>query len=185
MPLPSSTPNCQQYPIFLVQGSLASNKRYIKELSWYLELENIYKFDVRIMTRDRKPNIKDTYNRMHVHRSQSMLSFHESFLDGAFLLPLISPDFEPTRHYFQGHPTSNIAYASHFNLRVVGHRGILDSYKYELRNNIGYWHNGTIESAKIAAKHAIHDFNKWCKHFNNSKISWGHRSHEQTIIIRQ
>jgi hypothetical protein len=177
MPLSVSTPNCQKNPIFIVQGGLESYRRNLEELKWYLDMSDKYKFTVRIMTRSPYPNITDTYHRIEHLQHQPMVKFHEGFLDGAVLLPLISPDFGPTRHYFQGHPTSNIAYASHFNLRVVGHRGILNSYKYELRNNIGYWHNGTKESAIVAAIKSVYDFGEWCtsKLQNNSKRLWGEK----------
>jgi hypothetical protein len=173
MPLPSSIPNCQKHPIFIVQGGLQPNRRNLEELSWYLELKSKYNFIVRIMTKNPNPNMNDPFKRIEFHQLQTMIKFNEAFLDGAFLLPLISPEFEPTKHYFQGHPTSNIAYASHFNLRVIGHRGILDSYKYELRNNIGYWHNGTKESAILAIENSLMDFNTWCKNSKESNYQWG------------
>ena len=52
------------------------------------------------------------------------LKYHGEFAEAAFLLPLITPSKQPS--YFNGNPSSGIAYAVHFGLRLIGHRAIGD-----------------------------------------------------------
>lgn len=171
MPLPHGIPNCNKNPIFIVQGELSPDRRVIEELSSYLQMSEEYKFIVRILTKTKNSNLTDPHNRIEYHQSLPMVDYHENFLDASFLLPLISPDVDGTRHYFQGHPTSSIAYAAHFHLRVIGHKAIFHSYHHELRDNIGYQHNGTKQSAQFAAVKALNDFYKWCQ-IRSDKNVW-------------
>jgi hypothetical protein len=55
--------------------------------------------------------------------------YHESFQGAAFILPLVpgAAGNDPMG-YLHNHPTSSIAYAVNFGLRVVGHEGVHSAY---------------------------------------------------------
>ena len=75
---------------------------------------------------------------MNYVRQANVTAFHESFLGAAFILPLIPSAGEgDPLGYLHNHPTSSIAYAVHFGLRIVGHRDVQDAYSFVLQ---GYYH---------------------------------------------
>jgi hypothetical protein len=94
----------------------------------------------------------------------SMISFHESFMGAAFILPLIpGADNGDPRGYLHNHPTSSIAYAANFGLRVVGHKNVPAAYPEALEGRIGHYHNGTNESVRAAFSEAVASFVEYCE----------------------
>jgi hypothetical protein len=110
----------------------------------------------------RELELEDRQSRLDVQLDLNATSYHDQFLDAAFLLPLISPSKKTTAHYFKGHPTSSIAYASHFNISVVGHYQIGREYDLELAGVAGYYHNGDRHDFSEKVKRAIADFERAC-----------------------
>ena len=88
-------------------------------------------------------------------------------------MPLISPDVKSTSHYFYGHPTSSVAFAKHYGLRIVGRGELADAYKEDLKCHEGHYHlDDTKEAFQRAVKEAIGAFDEWCKEPKESRGSW-------------
>jgi hypothetical protein len=164
MPFPRARAACGLPPVFIVQGSLATGRRVLSELKWLLRMPPEYQFRVRILTRawPEELGVEDHHGRLEVLLDLNATRYHEQFLDAAFLLPLISPARRATAHYFKGHPTSSIAYASHFNISVIGHHQIAREYDMELSGMQGYYHSGDRHDFAEKVRLALADFERAC-----------------------
>ena len=88
-------------------------------------------------------------------------------------MPLISPDRPQTAHYFQGHPTSSVAFAKHYELRIVGRRELVDAYGDDLKCAEGHYHADDSKEAFVkAVKEAVGAFNGWCASPSEERGSW-------------
>lgn len=104
-------------------------------------------------------------------RAANMTAFHEAFQGAAFLLAGMSP--HSSQSYFGGHPSSNIAYAMHFGLQIIGHEAIPREYEAVLRRErereraraeeeVGFWHDGSREGVGAATLRAIASWRRRC-----------------------
>ena len=164
MPMRPNPPNCDKPPLFMVQGSIG--RRNLTELKVLFDMEPQQKFHVSVrsktaltaewfMTDDRGDFLQHT----------NMTTFHESFKGAAFILPLIpgAGDGDP-RGYLHNHPTSSIAYAANFGMRIVGHKNIPVAYPETLEWRIGHYHDNSLESVRHAYREAILAFKEFCKY---------------------
>ena len=100
-------------------------------------------------------------------------------MGAAFLLPLISPTDKGTAHYFRGHPTSSIAFAKHYNLRIIGHSQLTAAYYDDLKCRAGhYYDNESDESFLDAAKRAIGALKAWCQKPVELRKPWHQKDSE-------
>ena len=140
-------------PIAIIQGALSPTKRDLKELETIMQVSE-GELQIKVLTRH-PPYAKWLSNedpcRVQWLQSLNMTAFHEAFQDAAFLLAGMSP--LTGQHYFKGHPSSNIAYALHFGLQVIGHEAI--SVEYTALKGKGFWHNGSQASIAMATQQAI------------------------------
>jgi hypothetical protein len=172
MPIRPINPDCNHAPIAIVQGSL--ERRWLDEIVSILNSKEDIK--IRLLTRsDRRRYSWSIDKRCDFQHSLNMTRYHEAFLGAAFILPLIAPKnthFAKSQSYYQGHPTSTIAYALNFGLRVIGHQDIHEAYQTDLNNSQGYWHNGSRESVINAVHNALIDFKEWCRRMDKDKEHW-------------
>jgi hypothetical protein len=181
MPVSRAPPECGKPPVFVAQGSMG--RRLVEQLTWLLESGDLGRgggaggkssgsrddFTLRILTRSGLDGIvkdhKKAQIRKHIDHRQNlgMLDYAEAPLGAAFMLPLISPDFKGTSHYFHGHPTSNIAFAVNYGLHVVGRWELAATYAEDLKCLAGHYHgNDTKASFLGAARDAVAAFHRWC-----------------------
>lgn len=165
LPLSPGRPNCSQPPIFIIQGD--PERRNFLEVNWMLETPQ--RFILRIMNRYLVRTIID--HRVQYIENSSLSFFHETFLDAAFLLPLISPLVGRTRSYFYGRSTSSVAFGAHFRLRFLSHTAVKSTFHNELKSWNHYWHDGSRASFLKAFNLALEGFSKWCR--NSQTQPWG------------
>jgi hypothetical protein len=94
----------------------------------------------------------------------SMTVFHESFMGMGFILPLIpgAGGADP-KGYLHNHPTSSIAYAVNFGMRIVGHKKVPVAYQEVLGNTrLGHYHNNSRESVIKAYTDALAAHADYC-----------------------
>ena len=155
-------------PTAILQGEISRRRNL-----WELELIiNASASDVHIKVLTRSPPLrnwtsKSTWNGEWL-RTANMTHFHESFQGAAFLLAGMSPQNSQTKaqNYFLGHQSSNIAYALHFGLQIIGHKAIKKHYvslgEFEGREPIGFWHDGSKTSIKETTLRAIASWKRRC-----------------------
>jgi hypothetical protein len=156
LPLQPSVPDCNQPPIFIVQGD--PQRRNFIELNWMLATN--YSFTIKLMNRYLVRSFKD--QRLLYLENSTLLVFHETFLDAAFILPLIAPSYGKTRSYFHGRSTSSIAFGIHFRLRFLSHVALESTFHSEFRSWTHYWHDGRPSSFLQSLRSALNGFSKWC-----------------------
>lgn len=164
LPLQPIPPNCNKPPIFICQGD--PQRRNFAEIEWMLETD--HSFLLKLMNRYLARRFNDT-RVQHIENS-SLLTFHESFLGSAFILPLISPMIEKTRSYFYGRSTSSIAFGVHFHLRFLSHIAVESVFHHELTSRTHYWHDGRKPNFLKVLRSALNDYSRWCN--STEDMAW-------------
>ena len=149
-------------PVAIVQGAI-SKKRDIAELKSVFHAGS-EKWHVKVLTRSNPIKNLTSEEGVQWKLKLDMIPYNEAFQTASFLIAGMSPQAEP--HYFTGHPSSNIAYAIHFGLPIIGHEAIFSEYlalqRIKSKLPVGYWHNGTEESIIATTKSAIDDWYRSC-----------------------
>mmetsp|Transcript_10291 Transcript_10291/g.19170 ORF Transcript_10291/g.19170 Transcript_10291/m.19170 type:complete len:412 (-) Transcript_10291:250-1485(-) len=152
-------------PVAIVQGEI-SNRRDLSEIKAVLEAggKNIY---AKVLTRSPPLDsfVKRSTWKGKWIKNANMTRFHRAFQGAAFLVAGMSPDLK--QDYFRGHPSSNIAYAMHFGLQIIGHEAIPQEYlalqkKFEGGEPAGFWHDGSPASIADATARAIAAWRQRC-----------------------
>ena len=163
MPILPTNPICSAPPVFVVQGSLS--RRNMTELKVLFDIAPPLNFLVKVRSKSKMPFewFTNDKKRGDFVAHADMTAFHEMFVGAAFILPLIpgAGDGDP-RGYLHNHPTSSIAYAANFGLRVVGHKDVPAAYPEALGGRLGHYHDGTDESVSGAFSEAVASFVEYC-----------------------
>jgi hypothetical protein len=161
-----TSPYCHgKVPVAIVQGEI-SGRRDLSEIESILKAggQEIY---VKVLTRS-PPLInwvrRETWRGEWIQNA-NMTAFHKAFQGAAFLVAGMSPNLK--QNYFKGHPSSNIAYALHFGLQIIGHEAIPLEYlalntPFPGGEPAGFWHNGSTASIVDATVEAITAWRRRC-----------------------
>lgn len=155
-------------PTAIIQGSI-SDRRDLSEIETILEAGKS-EFKVKVLTK--VPPLQKWMGKedwqIEWFQMANMTYFHEAFQGAAFLIAGISPTSSTSKltNYFSGHQSSNIAYALHFGLQIIGHEAIKREYlslgSFPGGEKVGYWHDGTISSMIDATKQATAEWRQRC-----------------------
>lgn len=171
-------------PIAIIQGSLSS-RRDLSELLAVLQAAGS-DMHIKILTRHDPIDTWLRHSRWHVEWLQdlNMTAYHEAFQEASFLIAGMNPITHPD--YFRGHPSSNIAYAVHYGLQIIGHQAIRAEYLalsdipsltvgdadtttltnafegLEGESESGFWHDGSSESIAAATRRAVTAWQRRC-----------------------
>jgi hypothetical protein len=176
MPINPVLPDCRMKPKMMVQGALT--RRDIDELGMFCLLPRSGERDISIVVVSTESLPKNhackNDSRVEERLSLGMLEFHEAFLGASFLAALIKKaDTGDPMGYLDGHPSSNIAYAKHFNLRIIGHYKLSQAYVNALGPGKHHWHHGDMRSIKHTYEEAIQAFHEYCEVMDNIKSTKG------------
>ena len=129
-------------PIYIVQGNLNQYFRRNYNILVHI-LKQTYKYDfkVKLVGKGILPPILRPYqDKIILKNNLKFQEFHQEFLDGYAILPLISK--EKQSHYYTHKLTSSINYAKAYNLKCI-----MDSdlyHLYPLKNSAVYSKNKSI-----------------------------------------
>jgi hypothetical protein len=155
-------------PVVIVQGEISARRRDLSELQTILETGGLDIY-VKVLTRSR-PRLswvkRETWRGQWIQHA-NMTNYHKAFQGAAFLLAGMNPNVERQKYYFMGHPSSNIAYALHFGLQIIGHEAIPKEYlalntPFSGGEPAGFWHNGSKSSIVNATVEAICAWRRRC-----------------------
>ena len=163
MPIAATPPDCTQPPLFIIQGGL--NRRNLSEVESVLKDASL-NVRVRVVSLSKPPAWMTKDKRVSVVKDTDMTVFHEQFVGAAFILPLIvgADDGSDPEGYLHDHPTSNIAYSAHFELRVVGHTALLDAYPSVLQGRRAHYFTSHDQASVIQCyTEAVSAFEHYCE----------------------
>jgi hypothetical protein len=125
-------------PIYIIQGNLNQQRRYLNLLKIILHNSYRYKFIIKLIGKGHLPNeLKQYKDKIIVKKNLNFIDFHKEFLDAYCILPLISIKTHP--HYYQNKLTSTINYARGYNLKCLIDKDLQKIYNLknvEIYNNI-------------------------------------------------
>jgi len=173
MPIQPKEPSCHLKPIVIIQGELT--KRYLPELFYILDANPKFNITIRILTKSDANLLKSKARdkRIEFHKNLDMTSYHEKFLGGSFVLPLISSANTSFSYgYLKGHPTSSITYAKHFRIPIIGLNKIVEAYPNDINITNGYWHDGSIGGILSTFSAALQHRETWCQIHDVVRSSW-------------
>ena len=153
-------------PIGIVHGAI-SKKRDMTELKTIFRAGRD-RLHVKVLTTNLPSfNVASPeYGKLEWIRKLNMTAYHEKFQTASFLIAGMTPESNPD--YFSGHPSSNIAYAIHFGLPIIGHKAIFSEYLALHRHNktaipVGFWHNGSPASIRATTFRALRQWYNACR----------------------
>jgi hypothetical protein len=105
-------------PIYIIQGNLNQNRRYLELCKKILDTTYKYKYLIKIVGRGTLPKMLETYKDKIVLRNNlDFVNYHKEFLDAYCILPLISKNTHP--HYYTNKLTSTINYTRGYKLKCL------------------------------------------------------------------
>jgi hypothetical protein len=117
-------------PIYIVQGSFNNKRRNIDLLQIILNETYEYKFMIKIIGKIEFLNELEKYSDKIIFKNNlSFLDFHNEFLDGYCILPLILKKTNP--NYYTKKLTSTINYAKNYKLKCLIDKDLQDIYQLE------------------------------------------------------
>ena len=164
MPIKMQPPDCSHPARFMVQGGI--DRRNMTELKVLFTMKPPLPMHVSLRSKEKLH--ADWFHEDNLLRGDyvqfaSMTAFHRAFSGAAFILPLIpgAGSGDP-KGYLHNHPTSSIAYAANFGLRVVGHKNIGTAYSEVLLGRVGHYHDNSYESVTGCYRSAVKAFHAYC-----------------------
>lgn len=113
--------NCMKksnIPIYIIQGNLNQNRRYLDLLIKILDQSYKYKFIFKIVGRGHLPKQLEKYkDKLLLKNNLSFIDYHKEFLDAYCILPLISK--KTHGHYYYNRLTSSINYSRGYKLKCL------------------------------------------------------------------
>lgn len=140
-------------PIYIVQGNLNQYFRRNYHILVHILKQNYkYNFKIKLIGKGILPSILQPYkHKIILKNNLNFQDFHQEFLDGYAILPLISK--EKQKHYYTHKLTSTINYAKAYNLKCIMDS---DLYKlYPLTNSEVY---SQEKSILTVFEKTLHDF---------------------------
>ena len=176
-------------PIAVIQGGIGG-KRDLYEIEAVMTAASTdLRMHIKVLTRHDPIRHWMENTKWHIEWLQhlNMTAYHEAFQEASFLIAGMNPSAHPD--YFHGHPSSNIAYAIHYGLSIIGHQAIEAEYLalsaesstliYNSRpvpgggrgvcggrvtlQKKGFWHDGSVDSITAATRQAIAAWQKSCR----------------------
>lgn len=125
-------------PIYIVQGNLNQNRRYLKLLTKILDQSYKYKFIIKLIGRGYLPEELQKYkNQIVLKNNLNFINYHKEFLDAYCILPLISKKTHP--YYYNRKLTSSINYVRGYKLKCLIDKDLQEIYNLidvEIYNDI-------------------------------------------------
>lgn len=125
-------------PIYIIQGNLNQNRRYLNLLIKILSNNYNYEFKIKLIGKGNLPIQLNNYkNKIILKNNLNFIDFHKEFLTGYCILPLISIKTHP--QYYKNKLTSTINYARGYKLKCLIDKNLQDIYNLDdvqVYNNI-------------------------------------------------
>ena len=138
------------FPIYIIQGNLNHQRRYLNLLKKILDHSYRYKFIIKLIGKGFLPDELNGYkDKIIVKKNLNFIDFHKEFIDGYCILPLISKKTHP--HYYHNKLTSTINYARGYNLKCLIDKDLQNIYNlknveiYNDINDITHYFSKTLE----------------------------------------
>lgn len=123
----------QNYPIYVIQGSLIPQRRDINLLLKILNDESLcnLNFKIKILGKNISSLIMNHKNKhkLIIKKKLNFIDYHKEFLDVYCIMTLISKSTHP--QYYRNKLTSSINYASGYNLKCLIDINLYKIYKLE------------------------------------------------------
>lgn len=117
-------------PIYIIQGNLNQNRRYLNLLIKILDNNYKHQFIIKYVGRGNLPKELQKYkNKIVLKNNLNFMDFHKQFLNAYCILPLISKKTHP--QYYTTKLTSTINYARGYNLKCLIDKELQDIYELE------------------------------------------------------
>ena len=118
LPYSNSKKHTAGIPIYIIQGNLNQNRRYLDLLIKILNNTYKYKFIIKLIGRGRLPKKLEKYKqKIKLKNNLSFIDYHKEFLNAYCILPLISKKTHP--QYYTNKLTSTINYARGYKLKSL------------------------------------------------------------------
>jgi hypothetical protein len=125
-------------PVYIIQGNLNQNRRYLNLLTRILDNTYQYKFIIKLVGNGYLPRELIKFkDKIVLKNNLNFIDFHKEFLDVYCILPLISKITHPL--YYNTKLTSTINYARGYKLKCLIDQNLQDIYNLndvEVYNNI-------------------------------------------------
>lgn len=117
-------------PIYVIQGNLNQNRRYLDLLNKILNNSYKYKFIIKLIGRGNLPKeLAQHKNKIILKNNLNFIDYHKEFLDAYCILPLISKHTHP--HYYNNKLTSSINYAIGYKLKCIIDKDLQEIYNLD------------------------------------------------------
>ena len=116
--------------IYIIQGNLNQNRRYLNLLKKILDQSYKHKFIIKLVGRGYLPKELEKYKDKIVLRNNlNFTDFHREFLNAYCILPLISKNTHP--EYYNKKLTSTINYARGYKLKCLIDKDLQEIYNLD------------------------------------------------------
>ena len=125
-------PFCEQkkesnIPIYILQGNLNQNRRYLELLNTILDKSYNYDFTIKVIGHGVLPKeLERNKNKIIFKNNLNFIDYHKEFLDAYCILPLISKKTHPG--YYTDKLTSTINYSRGYKLKTIIDKDLQDIY---------------------------------------------------------
>lgn len=151
---PYSSCKNENIPIYIIQGNLNQNRRYLGLLKKILDQSYEHKFIIKLIGRGNLPNPLQKYkNKIVLRNNLNFIDFHKEFLDAYCILPLISKRTHPD--YYTKKLTSTINYAKGYKLKCLIDKDLQEIYNL---NDVEIYND--INDIQVSFKKTLDDFYK-------------------------
>lgn len=151
-------------PIYIIQGNLNDNRRYLSLLIKILDKTYDYMFLLKIIGKGKYPKELEKYkSKIIVKNNLNFINFHKEFLNAYCILPLISK--KTHSQYYNNKLTSTINYARGYNLKCLMDEELQNIYNLE---NVEVYNN--IDDISSAFQKTLKDFYKNNKYIKLSFV---------------
>lgn len=117
-------------PIYIIQGNLNQNRRYLDLLKKILDQSYKHKFIIKLVGRGYLPKELEKYkDKIVLKNNLNFTDYHREFLNAYCILPLISKNTHP--QYYNKKLTSTINYARGYKLKCLIDKDLQEIYNLE------------------------------------------------------
>jgi GR25 family glycosyltransferase involved in LPS biosynthesis len=114
-------------PIYILQGNLNQNRRYLELLNTILDKSYNYEFTIKVIGHGVLPKeLERNKNKIILKNNLNFIDYHKEFLDAYCILPLISKKTHPK--YYTDKLTSTINYSRGYKLKTIIDKDLQDIY---------------------------------------------------------
>ena len=117
-------------PIYVIQGNLNQNRRYLGLLEKILDQSYQYEFKIKLVGRGHLPSeLQKHKDKIVLKNNLNFIDFHKEFLDVYCILPLITKKTHSS--YYNKKLTSSINYARSYKLKCLIDKDLQEIYNLE------------------------------------------------------